>query len=429
MRLPMNSYSSLRCKFAGWIISILALISLCSLTTQADSRANSAPWFQSQSTVVNRVSSGATIPFSLVNNHVVLRVSINHSRPLSFVLDTGDQYALVNLETAKALGLKLRGQVRVSGAGATISTGAYVDNATFTLVSLPDFSQPITLALPIGHLATRFGQDFDGILGSEFIRQFILELDYEKNLITLHDKKTFTYSGVGTSIPIHLMNGHPVLTATVSVFDLPPTQGKFIFDIGAGLALALYSPFVREHHLLSSEFRTIQALAGSGAGGETVGRIGRVKDLRIGPYTIPNAITLFSQDTAGAFSNADLVGNIGARVAMRFRLFFDYDGGRIIFEPNSSFERPINYAFSGMTVTAEGQDYHTFRVSEVLNDSPAAVAGIEKGDVITAIDEKPAASLSLSALKEMLERPQTYSLKITREKQLLQVTLTPKLLP
>ena len=33
-----------------------------------------------------------TIPFELVNKHVVLKAKINNSRPLPFLLDTGDKY-------------------------------------------------------------------------------------------------------------------------------------------------------------------------------------------------------------------------------------------------------------------------------------------------------------------------------------------------
>lgn len=416
--------------FVGWIAFISALtFCVYSLAAQAPSQTLTAALVQTQATAVSRVPEGATVPFSLVNNHIVLRVSINNSRPLSFVLDTGDEFAIVNLEAAKSLGLKLRGQVRVGGAGSAITTGAFVDDANFSIVSLQGFSQPVTLALPIGHLASRLGQDFDGILGTNFIQQFILELDYQKKLLTLHDKARFSYSGKGTSIPIQLIHGHPVLTATVSPFDLQPSQGKFVLDIGAGLALALYSPFVRDHHLLDSESRTIQSLGGAGAGGETTGRIGRVRELNIGPYTIKGPITLFSQDNAGAFSSAALVGNIGARVAMRFRLFFDYDKSRIIFEPDSSFAKPIDYAFSGVSLIAEGHDYRIFRVREVLKDSPASIAGIQNEDVITEVEGKPASVLTLSDLNALLEQPRTYTLKIARGSQLIKVRVTPKLLP
>jgi len=48
-----------------------------------------------------------SIPFELVARHIVLQVRINDSRPLSFVFDTGDKVAIIDLDRAKELGLKL----------------------------------------------------------------------------------------------------------------------------------------------------------------------------------------------------------------------------------------------------------------------------------------------------------------------------------
>lgn len=368
----------------------------------------------------------ATVPFELVNNHIVLKVRINQSRPLSFVLDTGDQFAIVNIDTARALGLKLHGQVRVGGAGAQIATGSFVDDATFTIPALEGFSQPVSMALPIGHLASRFGQDFDGIIGADFIQQSVLELDYQSRVLRMHDKKTFSYSGPGISIPIQLVHGHPTLEAEVSPLGVETTKGRFVLDIGSGLALALYSPFVKEHQILNSGLKTITSLGGAGAGGETTGRFGRVVQLKIGPYILKNLITLFSEDKAGAFASPALAGNIGARIAKRFRLFLDYDRGRIIFEPNTSFQHDFDYAFSGLSIVAQGDDYRTFVVRAVLNDSPATEAGLQKGDVIVSVNGKSASELTLSALNEMLEQPVPYQLTIRRGTQQLQVTLVPK---
>ena len=60
--------------------------------------------------------SEVTIPFELVNRHVMLKVKVNNSRPLWFVLDTGDKYAIIDLDRARELGLNLQGQVKVGGA-------------------------------------------------------------------------------------------------------------------------------------------------------------------------------------------------------------------------------------------------------------------------------------------------------------------------
>jgi hypothetical protein len=174
-----------------------------------------------------------SVPFDLVTRHIVLHVKVNNSRPLSFVLDTGDRVGIIDIDVAKELGLKLQGQVRVGGAGSETLLGSTVQDATWTLPGLEGFSQPIRLAIPLGRLESRFGHDFDGIIGAEFIKQFVLEIDYAARVIKLHDRDKFSYAGPGESIPIQLdQQGHPILEAEVTPLGGSPIHGKFILDIG-----------------------------------------------------------------------------------------------------------------------------------------------------------------------------------------------------
>lgn len=367
------------------------------------------------------------IPFELVNRHIILKVKVNNSRPLSFVLDTGDMFAIIDLERARELGLKLQGELKMHGAGAGVPTGAFVKETTFTIDGFEGFSQPVTMALPIRNLSPRLGQDFDGIIGSEFIKQFVLEIDYQARLIKLYDKDKFTYTGAGESIPMKLNSaGHPIIEAEVTPVGSDPVRGKFVLDLGSGGALVLHSPFVAEHHLLGPNLKTIKSLSGAGAGGETRGQLGRVSALVIGKFSITNPITLFSEDKAGAFANAALLGNIGAQIASKFRILLDYSHDRIIFEPNATFSQPFDRAMSGLGLQAEGKDYHTFRIRELLENSPGAEAGLQADDIITEINGKPASELTLSAVLEMFERPVPYKLTVRRKEQTLHVTLTPK---
>jgi len=369
----------------------------------------------------------ATIPFELANRHIILKTKVDNSRTLSFVLDTGDQFSVINLDRAKELGLQLQGQITAGGAGSGVSTGAYVRNSLFTLPGFPGFSQPLKLALPIGRMARRLGQDFDGILGSEFIKQFVLELDYQAKVIRLHDKDKFSYSGPGESIPIKLnSSGHPIIEAEVAPIGSTPATGKFVLDIGSGGALVLYSPFVAGRNLLSPNLKTIKAIGVGGAGGEVNARIGRVTELKIGRFRISSPLTLFAEDKAGAFADPGLVGNIGQQIAGKFKLFLDYSHNRIIFEPNDTFAESFDRAFGGLALVAEGKDYRTFRVSDVLENSPGTEAGLQTDDIITAIDGKPAADLSLTKVLELFERPLTYKLTVQRGEQTLQVSLTPR---
>ena len=368
-----------------------------------------------------------SIPFELAVRHIVVKGTVNKSRPLAFVLDTGANRAIVRLDVAKELGLSLHGNVRTGGAGAGSQQGFLVRDASWSLAGLDRFTQPITLALPFPDLPSAMGRDIDGIVGGEFIRQFVVELDYQKRTMALHDPKTFVYNGKGETLPIELnSNGHPVLTATIAFPGGKTVEAPFVLDIGSGLAIALHSPFVAEHKLPPADSKTIRAIGMAGAGGKSHGRIGRVDALTIGSFTIKNPLTMFSEDKGGAFASAALAGNLGAQIASRFRMFLDYGRLRIILEPSPTFADPFDRAHSGLALRAHGADFRTFRVHEVLEDSPATEAGIQEGDIITAVDGTPAASFTLTALAETLEKPGTYELTLQRGEQTIKVKLSPR---
>ena len=367
-----------------------------------------------------------TIPFELANRHIVLKVRVNGSRPLSFVLDTGADAAIVMTDVAKELNLTLTGAVRVGGAGDQQQTGSLVQGATWSLVGLDGFSQPVSLALPLRPLSAGMGQDIDGIIGGQFIRQFVVQVDYQAQAITLHDRTAFAYSGRGETVPIDFYQGHPILSASVTPLGGRPIERRFVLDIGSGMALALSSPFVAEQHLLGPQAKTVRLIGAAGAGGAVHGQVGRVESLQIGPFQLKQVVTMFSQDTGGALADATLAGNIGSQIASRFRVFLDYGRKRLILEPSPTFAAPFGVAMAGVAVRAEGADYRTFTVKEVLEDSPATEAGLVVGDVITAINGTPAGALTLSRLIELFEQPVTYELTVRRGDAVIQARLTPR---
>jgi hypothetical protein len=367
-----------------------------------------------------------TIPIEYSARHVFVTVTINKSRPLSFVLDTGANVAIVRTDVAKELGLELEGTVRVGGAGIGTQAGSRVKNAKWSLVGLDGFSQPVTLALPLPELAAAMGRPIDGIIGGEFIKQFVVELDYQAERIRLHRPGAFTYTGSGEALPIEFVNVvHPVVTATVSAGGRA-LERRFMFDIGSGGALVLHSPFVAEQHLPEPGATTIRVIGSAGAGGRIAGQLGRVESLKIGSFTIASPITIFSQDRAGAFANADLAGNIGGQIAMRFKLFLDYGRRRIIFEPSSAFGQPFDRAFSGVALRGSGPGYRTLTVLDVLENSPATDAGIAVGDVLESVDGVPVDRLTLPAINDMFEKPVAYALTLRRGTRTFTATLTPR---
>lgn len=368
-----------------------------------------------------------TIPFELVTRHIVVKASINNSRSLSFVFDTGAKECVVDAEVAKELGLKLEGQLRVGGAGSDKLPGSFVRDANWTLAGLAGFSQPVSVSIPLGRLAARFGHDFDGIIGADFIQQFVVEVDYENRVLRLYDKDKFIYSGTGESIPMELNSaGHPHIEAEITPAGSNPIKGRFVLDLGSGGSVVLMSPVVNEHNLLSNGLKTYRAIGVGGAGGQSTGQIGRLRELKIGKFAIANPIAMFSQDTAGAMASRALVGNIGQQIASKFKVFLDYGQRQIILEPSHTFADKMDRAVAGIALTTDGKDHGTIRVTEVLENSPASEAGLQKDDVIVSVDEKPATELTVTKLLEMFEQPRQRKLTIKRSEQTLQLTLTPR---
>jgi len=367
------------------------------------------------------------IPFELVTRHILIKVRINNSDPLWFIFDTGDKVAIVDLERAKSLGLNLQGVANVGGAGPGTLHGSYVREASLGVVGLEGNKQPVVLAIPLQNMQSRFGHDIDGIIGGDFIKQFVVEVDYQARVLRLYDRDKFDYSGSGEVIQTTLNSGgHPIIAAEVTAAGRPAIKGKFVVDLGSGGSLVLHRPFAEQQGLPAPAQKTIRSLGGGGAGGQVTGRNGRIAELRIGAFRIENPLTLFSQDKAGAFASSELDGNIGQQILSKFKILLDYGRSRIILEPNGSLRDPIAPVATGARFVAEGSDYRSFRVEELLEDSPASEAGLQKDDVIMTVDQRPASELTLSNLIQTLEKPAPHKLSLSRAGKTLQITLTPR---
>lgn len=376
---------------------------------------------------VSAKTSPIEIPFELVSKHIFLKIKVGDSRPLNFIFDTGDQVAIIDLARAKELGLPLAGELKVGGAGPNSLTGAYVKDSSFSIPGLDGFSQPVRIAIPLGGMSHQLGQDFDGIVGAEFIKQYVVEIDYQASVIRLHDKNTFEYSGKGQSIPVALnFAGHPIIDGEVTPEGQASVKGKFVLDLGSGGSLALSSLFVSERHLPGPTTKTIRILGGGGAGGEITEQVGHVTSLKIGPYLIDKPLALFSEDKGGALAGHELIGNIGYYIASRFKIFLDYSHQRMILEPAANFSDSFDRASPGLRVVAEGDDYRIFRVKNLLDNSPASEAGVQKEDIITAVNGSAAAKLTLSQIVELFEKPVAHKISVRRGDQTLELTLTPR---
>lgn len=355
-----------------------------------------------------------TLPFELVMRHMVLPVSVNGSKPMSFVLDTGDKYGVIDRDRARELHLPLGAEIPVKGNSGVLA-GAFVEEATWAIAGLPGFSQPVKITIPLSDLAHRLGRNFDGIIGTDFIEQFVVEIDYDARVLRLHDRTQFTYTGPGQSIPVRFNHsGHPIFEAEVTPIGHDPLRGEFVLDLGSNIGLMLRTPVVTRLGLPGPKVKKLPSLGGAGAGGQTTGTVARVASVRIGKFALREPIAVFSDDKSGEHASTETLGAFGEEIASRFRIFLDYSHKRIIFEPTKNFDRPFDRAMKGIVVSADGADFKTFRVTDIVPGTAAENSGVRVNDVILDLDGRPARELTLTAILDALERTGVHAMTVRR---------------
>lgn len=106
------------------------------------------------------------------------------ARPLQFLFDTGAQVSVVDLAVARELGLALGPKVRVRAVGSS-HVGHWPQRlaARAGAVTLPTEY----LALDLSRLSRACERAVDGLIGADFVRGRIVEVDFEAERIRLRD--------------------------------------------------------------------------------------------------------------------------------------------------------------------------------------------------------------------------------------------------
>lgn len=371
------------------------------------------------------VTKDVTIPFELVNKTIFIQVQVGTSAPLWFVLDTGDKYAVIDLAVARSLHLEMADEVPVGGAGKNIIMGRLLKNSPFHVVGFDGFSQPLFIAVPLADLARASGHPFAGTLGYDFISQFVVEVDYIRQRLILHDKESFEYRGTGDILPITFnAAAHPQVHASVIDSGRAPIDGTFVLDLGSGASVIFNTPFVEKQQFLAGSRPTVPWLEGRGFGGAIDGTVGRIDALKLGSSRIESPIVIFTRCDSGPFASREAEGNIGAAVLEKFKVILDYARNRIILEPNARFPEAIEYNRSGLSLTTEGDDFKTIKIAAVAEKGPASEAGLQAGDVVSEIDGRPVSEFTLTQIRSMFKEARECDLTIRRGQERLTVKLT-----
>lgn len=387
---------------------LLLFCCLCFLAVSGNSTSASAPVLpgtgQADSTIKDAVLI-TSFPFKQYYGGVVVIHALLNGIPdtLQFILDTGSAGISLDTNTCVRLDIPLTPSDRiVRGLGGTKQVSFAMDR-TLRLPGL-DVDSLNFHVNDYELISQVYGLQVDGIIGYSLLSRYIVNVDYDKEMINIYSKGRFSYPKGGLLLK-------PSLTL-IPIISAPLRNGKaqtnnrYYFDTGAGMCLLLSNQFVKDSGLLSSRKRQrkiIQTEA-QGLGGKMEMHITTIQEFKIGNYSFRNVPVYLFDDKTNITAYPFLGGMIGNDLLRRFNLFLNYPRKEIYLQPNTHYRDPFDYSYTGLIIyLINGR----VEITDIIKNSPAEKAGFRKGDIILAINNNFSNNLTIyrDLLKNVGTRP------------------------
>lgn len=367
-----------------------------------------------------------TLSFRLVNNMVVIPVEIN-GKELSFLLDSGiDKTILFNLKFSDSLELNQIEHIKINGLGEGEALSAIRSAGNRCRIGkVQNFSHLVYVLLDDTYdLSSKLGENVNGIIGGDLLRDFVVEIDYQSKKLTFYKQDAYLYKKCSDCeiLPLEFKGNKPYINLTINDQNNNLKEVKLLIDSGGGDALWLFENKEKNIEVPENYFRDF---LGEGLGGSIYGKRSRIKELRLGSFIIENPTVAYpdSSSVVSAMKVGNRNGTLGAEILRRFKVVFDYEGKKITLKKSGkSMEDPFLYNKSGIELAYGGDilvkeatnrfmgadnaannktfseviysfdlvSKPTYKIDFLRPDSPALKAGLEVGDIIIEINGKPA---------------------------------------
>jgi len=298
---------------------------------------------------------------------------------LNFILDTGSGGISLDSTRVEDFGLKPEPSTKSIRGIAGIRKVSFLNNQTLKLPNLTIDS----LNFHINNyeiLAYVYGERIDGIIGYSVISRYILKLNYDSSTIEFWTKGNLKYPRGGYLLR-PFISTLPV--QTVRVRDEKTITARFLYDIGAGMNMIFSTDFVNDSAFISKKRKFFNKEA-EGLGGKIDMAVTVIKEVKLGPYRFRNVPVYVFDDVYNATSYPYMGGLIGNDLLRRFNAIVNYDKREIHLLPNSHYNDPFDYSYTGLELYyIDGQ----VLIGDVAEKSPAEKAGLKEGDVIVSIDK------------------------------------------
>lgn len=359
------------------------------------------------------------IPFQSAYNLIVLPIEFNGVE-LKMILDTGSSKTIIfNLAGIDSLQVQKGNLIKITGYGEEEPFEAYYSEnniINFNGYQNKNSNLIITAGKEI-ELLPRLGIQINGLLGSDFFQNALVEINYSDQRITLYKNARGLSNSIRRfkKIDLEFKSNKPYVRASLINNNI---KEKFLIDTGSSDALM----FTNWNSVFNIPEKGFEDYLGLGVNGKLYGWRSKIDQLDISGFKMKRVTASFleteqSQITTDVSQN-EFQGSIGGEILSRFHLIFDFKNHFLYLKPNEEFESGFFYNMAGIDIIAGDTELFTYfidlrnkdaetlygkvqgqktiltsktygyqmtpkiMVDYVRPDSPAAIAGIQKGDQI-----------------------------------------------
>lgn len=302
--------------------------------TQINTSANLPPSLEPKLSFTNTKninSKSDTIPFEIKSdNGIYIQGRINGSDTLNFMFDLNAGINVINEEALKnqKASIKIDGSVENTGSDGVMNTQISSDNI-MTIDHLVWENVPL-LIIPYGK------QSFDAVLSWRSFEDKIVEIDYDNNLLIVHNELPDIISEY-SALETKMINGIPYVKCELSIGD-KRVQDWFGFDTGGNGELLVSQKFAAENQL-NGIMKHIRSATATGSSGNALSlKIVQLPKLKIGDYELYRVpLGIYDKDPEGVDDLKILANNI----LKRFNSIIDFQNNRIYIKPNKLLYSPM----------------------------------------------------------------------------------------
>jgi len=340
----------------------------------------------------------ARVPFKLLNDHIIMPVSINGGHPLNFILDSGAATTVIfESHRTKKIELDRSFPISLSGAGHGKSSIAFNVKDTDITVGSLTLKGASVVYLPVDSAQFFKSLDevyFDGVIGYDFLQRFPLEIDYERMIVSIYrdtsDLPDLT-SDEWQKLELNIESRMPTLVTKLKIASGNNARVKLILDTGYTDALSID---VSSSENLSAPQHFYNASL-KGMSGRESAMIANTQSINFGVNSIANFPGFYEESSN--ISNVN--GVMGNKILSQFNLVFDYDNEQLFIKPNQRFSIQILMDKSGLQVYPHLLGGY---IDDVAIDSGAELLGLKRGDIITTFNETAVTDETLTLLQKTL---------------------------